>query len=408
MRAAPWAASGYDGPVDAQPIIGFLLDPARRDEDMTTVLDGLVAELDRAGFQVFSAAASCRTMHPEVFVEAYRHGRGEGTRHSVRDYEVIDSPSYLDSPVRLIHRGERAYRRRLSGPVEEHPYSICRELSTAGATDYLIVRLPLSGEMSTFFSVSTDLPGGFEDEHIELIDGIVPALSLLVDLASAKLATRALLDTYLGQNAGRRVMAGAFRRGRCELIEAVIWMCDLRGFTSMVDTTPREEALATLDAYFCAVSAPIMAHGGEVLKFIGDAVLAIFPVAGDGPEVQARRALAASREAVARMEEVNQKRMARGASPLAFGIALHRGEVTYGNIGAPGRLDFTVIGPAVNVASRIESLCKDEGVSVIVSGPVASACEPEQFRSLGRRTLRGVSEPIELFTLEPSDRTQGE
>jgi adenylate cyclase len=209
---------------------------------------------------------------------------------------------------------------------------------------------------------------------------------------------RSLLDVYLGHNAARRVLAGAFRRGGGETIRAAIWSCDLRGFTSMADRLPAAEVVATLDRYFETVCAPIAEGGGEVLKLIGDAVLAIFPISpAAGDEAAAcRRALAAAKGAIEGIRRWNEAR----EEPIGVGVALHLGEVTYGNIGAQRRLDFTVIGAAVNEVCRVEPLCKELGRSLLVTDAFAAQVACRDLVALGTRALRGVAEPRALFGIE--------
>jgi adenylate cyclase len=191
------------------------------------------------------------------------------------------------------------------------------------------------------------------------------------------------------------VLQGAFRRGEGECIDAVIWVCDLRGFTTLVDGAPIHEVLPTLDRYFECVADPIAARGGEVLKFIGDAVLAIFVDA-----TRPQQALDAVTDSFAALDRLNAEQAASGRPSLSFGVALHVGAVTYGNIGGTGRLDFTVIGKAVNEVTRVESLCKTLGCRLLLTDAFARACGRADLRSLGRHPLRGVTEAPELFTLD--------
>lgn len=209
-------------------------------------------------------------------------------------------------------------------------------------------------------------------------------------------AQASLLSTYLGGNAAKRVLAGAFQRGRGEKIEAVIWSCDLRGFTSRADQQPVDEVLRDLDEYFAVVTEPIHVAGGEVLKFVGDAILAVFPFEVLGGSA-CRAAFGAAKRAVAAGRERNAARAAEGRGEIHFGIGLHVGEVMYGNIGAERRLDFTVIGAAVNEACRLEGLSKDLGVQVVMSASVARELDAEPLLALGKHALRGVATPMDVF-----------
>jgi adenylate cyclase len=278
------------------------------------------------------------------------------------------------------------------------PYPICDDLRAEGGTDYLAVALPYTdGEMG-YVSWATRAPGGFSDEQVAALMALAPELALRVEVASAYHATQALLQVYLGRNAGDRVARGAFRRGGGERIEAAIWFCDLRGFASLCDERSPEEVVSLLDAYFEHVAGAVMAEGGEVLKLIGDALLAIFPVAGDAPAA-CRRALAAAERALGALADLNVARAERGEPTLAMGVGLHLGEVMYGNVGARDRLDFTVISSSVNEAARLESLCKPLATPLVLSDRFAAAAGPEGLVDLGLQALKGVRAPMRVFTL---------
>jgi adenylate cyclase len=246
------------------------------------------------------------------------------------------------------------------------------------------------------FSCATDRPGGFTENDLELLEETALPLALRVELASAHIATSTLLNVYLGPNAAKRVLTGAFRRGGGELVEAVIWYCDLRGFTTLVDARPVADVVPILDRYFESVAGPVSDNGGEILKFIGDAMLAVFRIEPNMPtDEPCARALAAAETALAALGELN----ATLGTSLTIGVALHVGEVMYGNIGARDRLDFTVIGRAVNEACRVEALCKELRVALLVTSSFAAAHPASGVVSLGDYTLRGVARPHELFTL---------
>jgi adenylate cyclase len=202
-----------------------------------------------------------------------------------------------------------------------------------------------------------------------------------------------ILDAYLGRQAGEKVLQGRIRRGDAERIHAVIWFCDLRDSTPLADAMGPEAFLALLNEYFECVLGPVLERDGHVLRFIGDAALAIFPVGSD-PADAATRAVEAAREALTRMEKLNSNRQ----TPLRFGIGLHLGDVLYGNIGTRERIEFTVIGAAANEAARIEALCKTLGAPLVVSEQVARHTR-HAWRSLGSQALRGVEKPVELLTL---------
>jgi adenylate cyclase len=244
----------------------------------------------------------------------------------------------------------------------------------------------------------TDREEGFTDSETAGLENIAQALGVITELQSARRIAKSLLDTYIGRRTGERVLSGLIRRGSGETIRAVIWDNDLRGFTGLADRLPPNALNDLLNQYFEIMAGAVMAEAGEVLKFIGDGMLAIFEITDDSNAPHAcRSALAAAREAVAAMAASNAERIGAGKPAIGFGIALHLGEVYYGNIGAPGRLDFTVIGPAVNHAARLEKLSAEFGRSIVASASFAAAV-PELVESLGFHHLRGVAEPQELFS----------
>jgi adenylate cyclase len=220
----------------------------------------------------------------------------------------------------------------------------------------------------------------------------------LIEVHARRDLSSIILDTYVGGAAGRRVLNGQIKRGDNESIRAVLWYCDLRNFTPLTERMSGANVIHILNEYFERMVGPVRAHGGEVMKFIGDAMLAIFPLADRDVEIACNAALKAAREAIEAMKEQSQSCAECGESDLQFGIALHIGEVIFGNIGAPDRLDFTVIGPAVNRVVRIEEMCRKLDREVLISADVARHIN-EPLVSVGRHELRGVGETVELFTL---------
>ena len=356
-------------------------------QDLPALVEGLAQRLQAEDVPLWRVLTFSLVLHPEIIGSNALWQRGAPT------VSFAVSRSYAaeqeDSPIGDLTAGKfDELRERLDGASR---YEVLRELAEKGGTDYLMLLLPFSCGRRGMMSFTSDAPDGFAPGHLELLRAIVPTLALRMELASALHATRGLLDLYIGHNAARRVLGGAFHRGSGEVIRAVIWYCDLRGFTSLVDTSPVHEVLAVLDAYFDCVARPVTAAGGEILKFIGDAMLAIFPIGADGPREPACRALdpaVAALEGIAAMDH-----------RLQIGVAVHLGEVMYGNIGASDRLDFTVIGAAVNEVTRVEQLCKPLQTPLLFTAAVAAASLDPRRRSLGHHPLRGVTAPAELFTL---------
>jgi adenylate cyclase len=294
-------------------------------------------------------------------------------------------------------------------------YPILAEIAAAGGTDWIVLASgmgydgafePTSDPDGVLLSWTSDRPGGFTDAEIAALMAIQPAAAVAHRIATDMVIARALLGAYLGPQTGTRVLEGTVRRGTAETIDAAILIADLRGFTALADRLPRDALVGLLDACLERIVGAVEAAGGEVLKFLGDGLLAIFPLAeGEGSDPAAAAAicadaLAAAEDALARTAALNAERAAAGQPVMPLDIALHRGAVAYGNVGGEDRLDFTVIGPAVNEASRMEALCGALGCPLLVSEAfVTAAATPERFRPLGRHRLRGVSEPVALFTV---------
>jgi adenylate cyclase len=335
-----------------------------------------------------------RPLHPNVAARAFYWRRGASEIEvNEEDHSFTGSDEQLTSPIHVVRTTGRAIRRRLEDPAMPVDFPVLKELRAQGITDYLIMPLEfVNGEVHGM-SVATRAAGGFSDAEIAAIERIKPALTRLVEVFGLTRKAANILDAYLGRQAGEKVLQGRIRRGDAERIHAVIWFCDLRESTPLADSVGPEAFLTLLNEYFECVLGPVLERQGEVLRFIGDAALAIFPVDGRPAEACAK-ALAAAQEALVRMNGLNKNR----TRPLRCGIGLHLGHLTYGNIGTPSRIEFTVVGAAANEAARIEALCKPLDVDLVVSERVAQAL-PAAWRSLGTHTLRGVGDKMELFTL---------
>lgn len=355
---------------------------------------GLAAKLREAGLPVWRISFALLAKHPEVLWRTVRWHETDGVSVVERAHELARETYFKDSPVALLIEGAAPIRVRLDGADLRFP--VCRELAEQGGTDYYAQGLGFSNGEVSYVAWATREPGGFTDDVVRALDELGPMLARRVELESAYHATRSLLEVYLGKNAARRVIDGQFRRGGGELIRAAIWFCDLRGFTAISDRTDPARVVEILDAYFDCAAGVIVEHGGEVLKFIGDAILAIFPV-GEDPGEACRRALAAAEKTLESLKQVNHARPDR--PELNIGIALHLGEVMYGNIGSRERLDFTVISSSVNETSRLEGLCKTLGARLLFSEAFAVATARQDLADLGEHDLKGVSSKRRVFTL---------
>lgn len=376
------------------PVAQWLLTQRSRGGDPSELVTGFAERLLSCGAPIWRIRLTVLAMHPEVFGQAVRWQRGEGVDVMAATHSLVASPSYRGSPVEAVHSGSGPIRCRLDGPPESIPYPQLLEIKAQGGRDYIILPLVLSDGRISYISFATDQVEGFSPDHFELFQLLVPYLALRLELESSAYSLRTLLNVYLGRNASERVLSGAFKRGEGQIIRSAIWYCDLRGFTSLVDHTPIEDVIRILDQYFECMARPIADEGGEILKFVGDALLAVFPVGEGGERSACTRAVRAGITALSQLERLDVARAHR----LRAGVAVHLGDVMYGNIGASDRLDFTVIGAAVNEAARIEALCKSLGVSLLVSDEAAANTDGTELRSIGRHALRGVSATRGLFT----------
>lgn len=363
------------------------------------IFNELNQRLLKTGLQLQRASCGLSTMHPDVFAKQLIWQVDQGAHSVLRSHQVIASSMYLDSPPAYVVREKKKLHLNLEVPEQELEYDFCREMKAEGATDYLILPMPYRKGIHSFISWSTIQPGGFSAEAVGLFESIVPWVSLRLELESARFATESLLQTYLGESATQKVLSGAFKKGNGELIHAVIWSCDLRDFTARVDSSSIEEVLHDLDQYFACVAKPIMEEGGEVLKYIGDAVLGVFPFA-ESEVVACTNALRAAAKAFCSLDEINQEQKQRERTEIRFGVALHVGTVMFGNIGTEGRLDFTVIGSAVNEVSRVEAKCKELGYELLVTQNFIDASKRKNAHSLGVHSLRGIGEKHKLYTFD--------
>jgi adenylate cyclase len=312
------------------------------------------------------------------------------------DYDVRSRSEYIGSPANELQDGASEVRENLARDSSlGRQHAVYDEMRAKGLTDYVAWPLYHTLGKRHLVTFATDRPGGFEEAHIAGLKRLLPLLALVSEIRVKNRLARTLLETYVGTHAGELILAGATRRGSGTTVRAAILICDLRDFTKISDNWPRDDVIDLLNDYFDAMSEPIARHGGEILKFIGDGLLAIFPLSRPEAGANLLRAVGEAREAMAALNERNK---ADGRAPLNYGIGAHVGDVMYGNIGSRSRLDFTVIGPAVNMASRLEAMTKQLGRTVLLSRAFADLVGADfELERVGEHSLRGFSEPVELF-----------
>lgn len=379
----------------------WLLSEGRRLAKPEALLDGFAERLRAAGVGLDRLMVSLNSHHPLLAAVTYEWLPERGTVGTERAFAVGSSEGYLASPIRVLHEGTAEIRARLAPPESDRRFPIYAELAAEGFTDYVAFALVFGDGTRNALTLSTRRPGGFADAELDRLRRAIDPLAATLELIEGRRAAATMLATYVGREPGARILRGEFRRGVGETINAAIMIADLRGFTRISDERPTAEVIAALNLYFDALASAVHRHDGQVLKFMGDGMLAIFPL-GDAAfaHYTARQAVDAAMEARAAVAAVNAGRGEHGLPELRFNVGLHVGDVVYGNIGAADRLDFTAIGPAVNVTARLEALAARLGAFVVMSEPFALlASDSRAVVSLGRHALKGIAEAPEVFTL---------
>jgi adenylate cyclase len=378
----------------------------------TDLLREFCERCNAANLVISRALAVIDTLHPVHEGTVFRWRSDDVEENAVTEYgrttEGAAAESWQRSPFyRLLQSGGEELRRRI-GFGEPADFAIIQEMKDLGHTDYIIFVHRFAsdatiGEMDCVYSAwSTLAAEGFSEADVAALRRLVPALGLAIKSAALAKVAATLVEVYLGRDAGRRVLEGRIQRGVADRIEAALWFSDLRSFTTITDTASPGEIIPLLNDYAEAVITSIHEAGGDVLKLIGDGILALFRA--DDPSEACRRALTAEEILRTRMKELNEKRRAEERPVTSVYIGLHIGEVFYGNIGSVDRLDFTVVGPAVNETSRIASMCRSVDRPVLISSTFADCLtdtERARLVSVGRFALRGVGQAKELFTLDP-------
>jgi adenylate cyclase len=382
------------------------------------VFDGLCQRLVLAGVPLWRGFIGMPTLHPQWGGYSYTWRRDLNTIEPSQfgrgsDYEEILQNSPFGHLIRQMETsGQQGdpwlhLRRHLAGPDAQLDFPVLKEIAAAGASDYfaVVVRFGADGDPShgtgIGYSFATDRPEGFSNDDLALLRAVLPAVSLAMMTHAGHTIASGLLGAYLGGDAGGRVHAGAVERGSVETVRAVLWYADVRGFTAIADTTPGLMVIELLNALFETFTASLRPRGGQVLKFLGDGMLATFPFVDATRDEICSQALDAAAEAMASLDRLNAERRKAGKPVAEVDLALHVGEVLYGNVGAVDRLDFTVIGPAVNEVARIETLCEPLGRKVLISADLASLVgDRRRLEPLGFHALRGVREPREIYGLD--------
>jgi len=390
-------------------LASWLADLGLKGASETALIEGFSDRAVAAGLPLARVAVFIDTLHPIYEGRTFRWERNKPVV-TVTEYgrstEGEVSERWRASPwFRLLTDGESMLRRRISAETESE-FAMFAELREASVTEFVAMVIRFSadgviGEMDCFYAGwMTDRPDGFTDGDITALERLTPFLGVAIKSATLARIAETLVETYLGRDAGRRVLRGRIARGVADRIKAVLWFSDLRNYTRISDTAPPEQIIPLLNDYADAIMSAIHQNSGDVLKLIGDGVLAIFPAEDRARACAA--ALDAAKEAREAVEALNKRRLAEGLPATDMYLGLHLGVVFYGNIGSKERLDFTIVGPAVNEVARIAAMCRSVDQPILISSAFASsvAAERRRFSSVGRFALRGVGTPQDLFTLD--------
>jgi adenylate cyclase len=395
MNAPPNIAPTADSEGD---VVHWLTTGTREQRFLDNIFAELCVRIQRSGIPLKRSTLHILIQHPQWLGARMLWADGMREAELARvDFDVRERSEYIGSPANEIHDGATEVRENLErDPALGRRHAVYDEMRAKGLTDYVAWPLYHTLGKRHIVTFATDRPGGFDEAHIADLQKLLPVLALVSEIRVKNRLARTLLETYVGSHAGELILAGATRRGSGTTVRAAIMICDLRDFTKISDSWPRDDVIDLLNGYFDAMSEPIARHGGEILKFIGDGLLAIFPLSEPKACANLLRAVSEARLAMVDLNAKNNE--AGGRAPLNYGIGVHVGDVMYGNIGSQTRLDFTVIGPAVNMASRLETLTKQLGKPVLLSGAFADFVKSDfELESVGKHSVRGFNDPVELF-----------
>jgi adenylate cyclase len=381
-----------------QNLLDWLMDGARSAPTPPVFLKETCERLVDAGVPLWRAAAFVTTLHPDTYGRSFIWKLGGEVAVNTADFDILQTPEFIRSPVVVVQQTGRELHYRMDDP-DSHRFPFFDDMRNEGVTDYLALPLLYTDGSVHVASWTTKEPGGFTDEQLAALRRIAPPFSRVGEIMAMRRTAATLLDTYVGNRAGERIWAGQIRRGHAEEMQAAIWLSDLRGFTALSDRLPAATVVDILNQYFDCQVPVIRKHGGEILKFMGDGLLAVFPIAKDGGNLAevCAACLEAGREARANVDAM-QYPHDEGVERFRFGVALHIGSILFGNIGGMSRLDFTCIGPAVNLAARLEKIASKLHRTVVASAAFAGVCHND-WTDLGEFPIAGFSRAQRVFGL---------
>jgi adenylate cyclase len=386
-------------PSELQKIADWLIDGARSAVSPGQMMTETCERLVLAGLPLWRVGVFVQTLHPDIFGVSFVWRPGTEVVISSAESDPRNTPQFKRSPLAILYDREQEVRFRLDDP-QSRRFPLLDDLRGEGVTDYIALPLRFTSNSIHASSWTTKQPGGFSDDQLAALRALVRPLTRLIEIINLTRTASNLLDTYVGNRAGERILGGQIRRGHADTMQAAIWLSDLRGFTALSDRLPAETVVDILNQYFdCQVHA-IKAHGGEVLKFMGDGLLAVFPIADtiqDAQEV-CGHVLEAARESRASVDAMHYP-IGEAVERFRFGVALHVGRILFGNIGGGNRLDFTCIGPAVNLAARLEKIAGRLRRTIVASAGFAGICQ-NQWTDLGEFPISGFSKAERVYGLQ--------
>ena len=379
--------------------IDWLIDGARSVADPARLVAEVCERIVACGIPLWRVGIFIRTLHPDVFGRSYIWRLGKTVETGAADFTLPDTEEFQTSPLHAAIATKAMVRHRLTqnAPLQS---LVLEELRAEGITDYLAFPLLFTDGSTHVMSAQTKELAGFSQGEVEALAKIVPPLARVAEVRTLQRTAITLLDTYVGNRTGARILAGQIRRGHTDMLHAAIWLSDLRGFTALSDRLPPADVVELLNRYFDCQVPSILKAGGEVLKFMGDGLLAVFPTADDGSDEReiCANVLGAARKARSAVKALSQSSACPLSDRLSFGLALHVGDVLYGNIGGSHRLDFTCIGPAVNLAARLERLTSGLGRTVLASPQFANHVG-DDWMDIGEFSVAGFARPQRVFGL---------
>jgi len=369
-------------------------------KDDTGFVYELAHQLLACGAPVDQFRITMRALNPEIIgISNYWLKSTDACLHLETERRIQETDRYIGSPMKQLYDTGELVRQRLD-QLPETAHRAYTELSEDGFTDYLSLPVMTADGIGAAIIVTTKTSGGFSKKDIENFCEIRNYLVPIIEVQSLRHLSKSLLNTYVGKRTGEKVLAGMIKRGDADVINAALWFSDLRNFTHITETLAADQVIAMLNDYFEFVAAAVTARGGEILRFIGDAMLIVFPIDDNvSRQTACRAAIDAALDAQNTLASLNHRRRRHGQPEIEFGVGLNVGEVVYGNVGAPDRLDFTVMGPAVNRTARLESLTRELDRNILFSKEFAELID-EPVQSFGEHNMKGIAEAQQVFALQ--------